>query len=605
MKNSIVLFIPLIALAVFFLPGFVNADVSSVLYVQGPGGSVLVNTSLTVPESCTVVDNVGVSHSFSEHKAPCAIQAAKDAGIITDFLFQDFGGFGLYLKRVNGITDGPAPDFPYWNLWLNGVFSEVGINQIVLSAGDDFQLTYGPYITGIVSIPQKASGGPVTYDIYPRRVRVEDAVSFLVANQKQDGSWGYPLFTDWVAVALGAYKGNSTSAFYAEDKLVEWMEKNPIPEGSALTDFERRAMALMALGIDPYNGTGTDYIQKILNGFDGQQFGDANLVNDDMFALLVLERAGYEANVTPLLETLPFIFSWQRDNGSFGSTDLTAVAVQVLSLYPQEEERDAALARAKQYLAEYQESSGGFGNVYSTSWVLQAIASLDEDGDNWAMETDRRTPEHFLALSQALDGGLLPAESKENRIWATAYAIPAALGKSWGSILGTFEKPARVQSQAIVPLVAPLAGENEEVLEGIGQEVARISQKVAALKAEITLAYVEQELKRIALETKAVRISVVAFQIEQLAQNIGQPGTEFLVATPEPSPVSSQNLSGITLIQEDALAPFAAEARETVGAQGLSPQLIILLVLIGGAVFVFSGGINSILPHLRRTFSKV
>lgn len=603
MKNSAFLFISFVALAAFLLPGLASADVNSVLYIQGPGGSVLVNTSLVVPESCTVVDNVGVSHNFSGHKAPCAIKAAKDTGIITGFLFKDFGGLGLFLESINGIASGPGPDFPYWNLWYNGVFAEVGIHQVVLSAGDDLQLTYGPYITGIVSIPQQASGGPVTYDIYPRRVAVEDAVSFLVANQKDDGSWGYPLFTDWVAIALGAYDGNSTSAFYAKNELVKWLKENPIPEGSALTDFERKAMALMALGINPYNGTDTDYIQKILNGFDGQQFGDANLVNDDMFALLVLERAGYEANVTPLLETLPFLLSWQRDNGSFGSTDLTAVAVQVLSLYPQEEERDAALARAKQYLADYQESSGGFGNVYSTSWVLQAIAALDEDGDNWAMETDRRTPEHFLALSQALDGGLLPVDSKENRIWATSYAIPAVLGKPWGSILGTFEKPARVQPQTVVPLVAPLAG--EEVLEGIRQEVARISQKVAALKAEVTLAYVEQELERIALETKAVRISVVAFQIEQLAQNVGQAGTEFLAATPEPSPVSSQNLSGITLVQEDTVAPFAAEARETVGTQGLSPQLIILLVLIGGAVFVFSGGINSILPHLRRTFSKV
>ena len=591
------MFVAILAAAagLFVFPGAAKADVNTTLYIQGPGGSILVEAPLVVPNSCTVVDTVGVSHDFVGHKASCAIQAASDAGLISEFSFKDFGGFGLFLDSVNNIASGPAPDFPYWNLWRNGVFSEVGINLIVLANGDSFQLTYGPYITSIVKAPASSSSasGPVVKDVYPRELNVEQAISFLVASQHQDGSFGSALLSDWVAIALGPYEGMSTTALAARERLGDWLAANPIPEGSILTEYERRAMALMALGIDPYQGTDKNYIEAIIQQFDGQQFGSLDLVNDDIFALLVLEKTGYEANVTPLLETLPFILSWQREDGSFGSIDLTAVAVQVISLYPKEEERDSALARAKEYLALHQESSGGFGNVYSTSWVLQAIAALDEDGDDWAMETDRRTPEHFLALRQALDGGLLQADSKENRLWATAYAIPAALGKPWGSMLGTFEKPSVPLSSFALSVVK----KDTVVMEAIKQQIAVLQQEVVTLRK---LEYIQSELDRIAVEVKAVRVQVIAFRVQQLAQ------------LPQVSPVASiqefqapaQDLSSITLEQEGAETSLAAEAKEAVGAQGFSPQLIILLVIIGGAVFAFSGGMNNVLSLLRKTLSR-
>lgn len=589
-KNSIFFSISLAVLAVsFFLPGLASASVNTTLYIQGPGGSVLVNTALVVPESCTVVDNVGVSHAFSGHRAPCAIKAAKDENLISSFEFKDFGGsLGLFLKSINGIADGPAPDYPYWNLWKNGISSDIGISGIVLAQGDNFQLTYGPWLTEIIRAPQ-VSGGPVITDIYPKRqrLRMEDAVSFLVMNQQDDGSFGHALFSDWVAIALGSYKGNSASAFYAKNALLQWMEKNPVPAGSTITDFERRAMALMALGIDPYNGTGVDYIQAILNGFDGEQFGSPSLVNDDVFALLVLLKAGYQEYEEPVVGALQLIIASQRENGSWGDVDLTSAVIQMLDLFSSTKERDQALLRAKKYLEGKQESTGGFGNVYSTSWALQAISAMQGNGDSWVI--DNRTPEHFLALRQALDGGLLQTESKENRIWATAYAIPAALGKPWSSVLVQFQRPLLSQVRTVV---APLASED---LQRIEQEVQRISGEVAVLQTEVfafvALAHVEQELERIALETKAVQVGIVQLKIQQIDKLVEQP--------------PSQDLSGVTLLLEDAVAPYGAGVGEAVGAQGLSPQLIILLVVIGVAIFAFSGGANAILPLLRRTFSKV
>jgi hypothetical protein len=55
-------------------------------------------------------------------------------------------------------------------------------------------------------------------------------------------------------------------------------------------------MAIMSLNINPYQGTETNYIEKIIDSFDGNQFGDSSLYNDDVFALLVLLKAGYKYN---------------------------------------------------------------------------------------------------------------------------------------------------------------------------------------------------------------------------------------------------------------------------------------------------------------------
>jgi hypothetical protein len=359
-------------------------------------------------------------------------------------------------------------------------------------------------------------------------------------------------------------------------------------------------MALMALAVNPYSGTPTNYIQKIVDGFDGEQFGSSDLVNDDIFALLVLAKAGYQSFDAEIAQTITFVLSNQESNGSFGSVDMTAAAVQAFAFVSEASGVSGSFADMREYLQDQQENSGGFGNVYTTSWAMQAIATFGESELSWVK--NQRTPGDFLYFQQALDGGMEEGGIKVNRIWATSYAIPAALGKSWGSVLDQFAKPVRVQVPTFVPSVS------EEVLEGMEQEIARISRKVATLKTEVlvfvTLAHVEKELKRIALETKAVQVGVVQFKIQQIAQNMEQPRTKDLAEAQE-SKAPSQDLSGITLVQEDETSPLTAEAKEAVGNQGLSPQLIILIVIIGAAIFAFSGGMNNALSLLRRTFSKV
>lgn len=286
-------------------------------------------------------------------------------------------------------------------------------------------------------LPKITSGGVSPTSSNPASVKEFDsrkAIDFLASLQNTDGSFqGNPMLSDRAAIAFGAYGTNGAVL----EKLKAYLLANPDP-GRLLTDYERRAMALMALGVNPYSGAGVDYVRRIVSSFDGTQIGDSGLINDDIFALIVLQNAGYEEADPVIAKPTDFILSRQQGNGSWGDTDYTAAAIQALA-FQQNDRVKSALKRARSYLADKQESSGGFGNMYSTAWATQAIGALGESGDAW--KRNGRTPKDFLAANQAPDGGLEQNETAMNRIWITSDAIPAAFGKPWGPILGRFTRP--------------------------------------------------------------------------------------------------------------------------------------------------------------------
>jgi len=98
-----------------------------------------------------------------------------------------------------------------------------------------------------------------------------------------------------------------------------------------------------------------------------------------------------------------------------------------------------ALIRAEGYLRSKQLTDGS-ENSFTTSWVRQAIGALSWTPSGWTENSFTR--EDRLALFQQSDGGIEPESAGDQaRIWATAYAIPAALGKSWPMLLQSFMKP--------------------------------------------------------------------------------------------------------------------------------------------------------------------
>ena len=137
----------------------------------------------------------------------------------------------------------------------------------------------------------------------------------------------------------------------------------------------------------------------------------------------------------------------------------------------------------------------GFENAYTASWVLQAISALKEVPQDWAK--DEKTPLGVLAGFQREDGSVgADDETVENRIWATAYAIPAALGKPWGDVLTSFDIPAVVEEKATAVEAIKPVEEELTAPKAATAEYERLSTQITQLRSEIA------ELKN-SIETQA------------------------------------------------------------------------------------------------------
>lgn len=290
--------------------------------------------------------------------------------------------------------------------------------------------------------PPSGGGGGTTHPT----LNMQNALAFLASQQEPNGSFGNPIFTDWVAIAYGAVDGGP-----AEAALRAYM-KTAAPAMSNITDYERHAMALEALGINPYTGAPHDYITPITASFNGTQFGDP-VVHDDIFAFFALLHAGYTPTDPMLHKAADYIISKQV-GGYWGDPDTTAAAIMALSTlfgptgYSQSK-LGASVGQAAGMLAYYQNQNGSWGpapqgSVDSTSWVqtmINSVKEFDPAHANDYLSGGGFLPTDFIAYAQKSDGGI----DSPTRVWSTSYAVMAASGKNWLTSLSTF--PASSASQ--------------------------------------------------------------------------------------------------------------------------------------------------------------
>ena len=106
---------------------------------------------------------------------------------------------------------------------------------------------------------------------------------------------------------------------------------------------------------------------------------------------------------------------------------------------------------------------------------MQAIAALAEDPDDW--RKNGQSPQSFLAAKQAADGGLEKDDAyPDNRVWATAYALPAVQKKTWLEVMKSFTKPTEPV------LLNELSGTNNNQLTATStQEIAEVASSSPAV----------------------------------------------------------------------------------------------------------------------------
>lgn len=405
---------------------------------------VAIHLEITTEESSLYDNDLSVSACDSDNNpdtadtitAYCAI---LQSGLSNDWTWYDFGALLNSIGDVAGYIsqDQDGNDvYHYWSWSLNGNLGEVGLNQYELQSGDTISLTFiDPVVEIIVEeevVPSPShhhSGGSSTKK--KKGFSLEKVSLFLSENQKQDGSFGELLYSDWVAVGV-AESGKEFDLI--KNKLFDNTKNNNF-ESSIITDNERHIMALMALGINPYNGTQINYINKITSSFDGNQIGDASLYNDDIFGLIVLYKAGYKEDDEIIKKVLSFVISKQSSDGSWENVDLTSASIQALSNFESVSGVEESILKAESYLKEKQKENGSFeDNVFSTSWAIQALSQ------NESFDSEINKAIEYIKNTQQDDGGIIENSNIENKIWATAYVIPAILKLSWNDILKSFPK---------------------------------------------------------------------------------------------------------------------------------------------------------------------
>ena len=399
--------------------------------------------SITLPYNCSIKDLSGGTSEFPQNSSPstflgiCALSEAKAEGIIDDYKITKYP-IGLFVDSINNIKDSNS----YWALYLNDIYEESrGLIDLPLVAGDKVSLVYldfggkelGPRVDinigALTSHSSYSNGGSsITNIVSENKIfSIPNALDFLLQN-RIDSSF----YIDWVAIAAGAGDNRNLKS-----SIINYLKSNSI-NSEVVTDYERRAMALMALGINPYNETNVNYIKKIIDSFDGMQIGNNSFYNDDIFGLIVLSKAGYSENDGIISKTVSFVLSKQSSNGSWGSVDMTAAAIEALNNYKSLNDVEGSILKGEVYLKGQQKEDGSFGNTSSTSWAIQALF-LNESN---SAQVDSGIK--YLASKQDADGGLEKDNNIDNRVWITSYTVPAILKLSWNNILKSFPKQEKI-----------------------------------------------------------------------------------------------------------------------------------------------------------------
>lgn len=346
---------------------------------------------------------------------------------------------GAFIDSVEGIEGFTSKDkegvdvYHYWSWSLNGNYGETGLNQYELNNGDDIVLEFiDPQIEledqVVDEKNNKSRSGGTSTKKTNQKFSEERVISFLSMNQKDDGSFGDLLYSDWVAIALGQNDYGDLKA-----KLFNYLQ-NKKTDFNLLTDYERHAMALMAQGISPYNGTEINYIEKIISFFDGEQMGDKELINDDIFALLVLSHSGYNIQDGIIEKVINHLISKQSQNGSLGDIDLTSAYIQATDNFKDIDQVKESIKKAEKYLIKKQKNDGSFENIFSTSWAIQALSK----NNTYQKEVNKAID--YLKSKQREDGSLGEG-NYDTRLWATSYSLPAIRQLSWNDLLSNFSKP--------------------------------------------------------------------------------------------------------------------------------------------------------------------
>lgn len=331
---------------------------------------------------------------------------------------------------------------------------------------------------GLALAAMAAAAGSASAYVSPAQAEhaADRGVNWFLSNQEESGSFGFG--GDWAMTALAAAGLNAADASTsladpsAQDFYVgDWQASGP---GGAATDAERAILSGVAGGIQTSrlstsaDTTKSNLVARVAELFDGEQIGEAGLLNDDIFGVLALHHAGAPPEL--LRSIVDYLrtqqkpdggWSWNASPGAPSDTDMTGSVVAAFcaaGVGPGDGDLDEALA----LLHTLQDpASGGFiappeafgigVNTDTTAWVTSGLiqCGLDPQGAEWTT-AQGKTPLDYLASMQQPDGHFDWTEEFAGGAFETYSSVRPLAGEAFSAA-----PPARLDG--VSPAVRPAA----------------------------------------------------------------------------------------------------------------------------------------------------
>ncbi|WP_233147163.1 S-layer homology domain-containing protein [Paenibacillus selenitireducens] len=375
-------------------------------------------------------------------------RAVDQRGISIDYIGS---GASLYVQAIDGLGEFDKGPQSGWMYTVNGTFPNYSAGLYTLNNGDTLRWKYTTNLgedinggfnggTGQPGIPGQpgqpgapgTTGGNQIEESAKLQGLINGSAAWILNNRKfsvQDN------FNDWDVMALARSGKQVPSAYYT---VLESYVKEKKGEFRLVTDYERMALAVMAIGKDPSNIAGYNFLEKIYNHERMKNQGTNGLV----FAMLALDASK---------ATIPSDALWTRDklvqqildqqnsDGGFpiskesnavSDIDMTAMALQALAKYQDRKEVKAATDKALTWLSAQQLPNGGFkvSGVETSESISQVIIALSSLGNSLR---DKRFVKQDGDLLKALhtylnkDGGFAHGRGEASNYMATQQATLA------------------------------------------------------------------------------------------------------------------------------------------------------------------------------------
>lgn len=244
----------------------------------------------------------------------------------------------------------------------------------------------------VVSDAQKQDGITIYQPAFEGLNKAENYLQTAVTNPIVDSIGG-----EWavIAMARNGNLNNSAKNNYLQNIYQKLRETGGVLHTTKYTEYSRVTLALTSMGINPTSVAGYNLLQPLANMKKVNRQG----INGTIFALIAFDSNQYEipkleglGTQTTREDLIQTILLSEISGGGWAlmgnqpDPDITAMALQALAPYTQQQEVKEAVDRGIEMLAQLQDEEGGYisnagydsaKNLESTAQVVIALSAID------------------------------------------------------------------------------------------------------------------------------------------------------------------------------------------------------------------------------------